>query len=257
MQYKTILKLLYENKEPYDELLDSSEWKNKRTKILRRDGFCCSNCGKTSNLQVHHKYYLWNMEPWQCEDEALITLCGECHNDLHKKTSISWKIYINGTLEDFNFTPCNRCGGYGYINAYKHVEGGICFRCRGDKYEEVVRQWNESKTGNNSFIDFKDVENIESYIEELISNEPVKYSEIIAEGTLEEVLEMFGAEDCSNWEECNFNNKRKITYIDGKDGNKYYVLSDKDSVVEVNSKPDLKSKVVQIKDGRLYVVPEQ
>lgn len=29
-------------------------------------------------------------------------------------------------------TPCPRCGGSGYIPRFKHVEGGICFRCKGE-----------------------------------------------------------------------------------------------------------------------------
>lgn len=27
--------------------------------------------------------------------------------------------------------PCTRCGGTGIIAVYLHVEGGVCFRCRG------------------------------------------------------------------------------------------------------------------------------
>ena len=26
---------------------------------------------------------------------------------------------------------CGRCGGKGYINAYNHIQGGVCFRCDG------------------------------------------------------------------------------------------------------------------------------
>ena len=28
---------------------------------------------------------------------------------------------------------CNRCGGRGELPQYRHVEGGICFKCRGNK----------------------------------------------------------------------------------------------------------------------------
>jgi hypothetical protein len=27
--------------------------------------------------------------------------------------------------------PCSRCGGSGWIRRYTHVQGGVCFRCRG------------------------------------------------------------------------------------------------------------------------------
>lgn len=36
------------------------------------------------------------------------------------------------------FIKCPRCGGEGYIRRYKHIEGGICFRCWGAKYEEGI-----------------------------------------------------------------------------------------------------------------------
>lgn len=28
---------------------------------------------------------------------------------------------------------CPRCGGTGYLPQYRHVENGICFKCRGAK----------------------------------------------------------------------------------------------------------------------------
>lgn len=30
---------------------------------------------------------------------------------------------------------CRRCGGQGRIEHYRHVEGGVCFRCRGTGIE--------------------------------------------------------------------------------------------------------------------------
>ncbi len=32
---------------------------------------------------------------------------------------------------------CDRCNGSGRIPRYNHVEGGICFKCRGNK--EIIR----------------------------------------------------------------------------------------------------------------------
>ena len=37
-----------------------------------------------------------------------------------------------------NFTPCVRCNGMGYFPEYKKIENGICFRCRGARYEELI-----------------------------------------------------------------------------------------------------------------------
>jgi hypothetical protein len=34
--------------------------------------------------------------------------------------------------------PCSRCGGSGWINHYRHVEGGICFKCEGQPSRLLV-----------------------------------------------------------------------------------------------------------------------
>ena len=31
--------------------------------------------------------------------------------------------------------PCSRCGGNGELPRFRHVEGGVCFRCRGKKID--------------------------------------------------------------------------------------------------------------------------
>ena len=36
--------------------------------------------------------------------------------------------------------PCSRCGGAGRIDGYRHVEGGICFKCGGHGRGEVVSE---------------------------------------------------------------------------------------------------------------------
>ena len=71
---------IYEKKE---------RWKEKREKILKRDGYKCRWCGSIDDLQVHHKYY--NKYPdgsrvraWDYPDDALIVLCRDCHKKYHK-----------------------------------------------------------------------------------------------------------------------------------------------------------------------------
>ncbi len=39
----------------------------------------------------------------------------------------------NLELAPKNFN-CDRCSGSGFIPKFNHVKGGICFKCRGEKY---------------------------------------------------------------------------------------------------------------------------
>ena len=52
---------------------------------MDRDSFLCHLCfEKDKTLNVHHRYYEKNKNPWDYDDEALITLCEECHGRVHK-----------------------------------------------------------------------------------------------------------------------------------------------------------------------------
>lgn len=90
--------LLHTERKPltYEELLQTKEWKAKRESILQRDKHKCVFCGSTQDLQVHHKYYSKYpngkmVKPWNYPDNALITLCKDCHNKIHRKHKI--KVY--------------------------------------------------------------------------------------------------------------------------------------------------------------------
>lgn len=88
----------------YDDLLHTPEWESKRNTILNRDGHKCAYCSKTHNLQVHHKYYSKypngrKVEPWNYPDEALITLCDDCHKRVHSKKKI--KVYYRRYSDNY------------------------------------------------------------------------------------------------------------------------------------------------------------
>lgn len=73
----------------YDKLLNTTEWKAKRLKILLRDGYRCRYCNSTNNLDIHHLYYNKYpngklVKPWDYPDSALITLCRTCHKMWHE-----------------------------------------------------------------------------------------------------------------------------------------------------------------------------
>jgi 5-methylcytosine-specific restriction endonuclease McrA len=86
-------------------------------------------------LHVHHKYYQENKKPWEYPENATITVCKHCHQFLHETEKIPF-LDKNGRPISL-LTPCIRCNGTGEIYEYKHIESGICFRCRGAKYDEL------------------------------------------------------------------------------------------------------------------------
>lgn len=65
----------------YREYLNSEKWKMKRTDVLIRDNHLCQECNNKPAIDVHHKTYenLYN-EPL----EDLISLCRECHTEIHR-----------------------------------------------------------------------------------------------------------------------------------------------------------------------------
>lgn len=63
----------------YNEKLRDPRWQKKRLDIFNRDGFQCQLCQtKTKPLHVHHMYYV-HADPWDYPEEALVTLCVDCH----------------------------------------------------------------------------------------------------------------------------------------------------------------------------------
>lgn len=47
---------------------------------MQRDEFICKSCfDSDSTLNVHHRYYEKNKEPWEYDDDVLVTLCESCH----------------------------------------------------------------------------------------------------------------------------------------------------------------------------------
>ena len=89
-------------------------------------------------LNVHHKHYIIQHKAWEYNDEDLVTLCNTCHTKIHQ--TIGVKVYSdeNGYMRQIHLTPCSRCAGTGYFPEYKHVENGVCFKCRGARFEELI-----------------------------------------------------------------------------------------------------------------------
>lgn len=65
----------------YDNYLKSPQWQTLRTERLKKDGFKCQHCGTGKNLRVHHVHYPGELGTESLDD--LITLCDQCHREVH------------------------------------------------------------------------------------------------------------------------------------------------------------------------------
>src|SRR5689334_22665115 len=81
-------------KQTYSQKLLDPRWQKKRLEIFQRDDFTCQACGdKEHTLHVHHKFYEFGKEPWEYDNNILITLCAECHEmEEYYKADIQEKI---------------------------------------------------------------------------------------------------------------------------------------------------------------------
>jgi len=136
------------DKKTYAALLQDKRWLNKREDILRRDGYTCQLCGSQDEpLNIHHKYYAKDLFPWSYPDEALVTLCSQCHEYLHSGDSFEGiKVGDVFTYDHSDFT--NICIVYfvdglnGVINSIEY-DGGCSardFYGNGMFYEEFFKK---------------------------------------------------------------------------------------------------------------------
>lgn len=105
--------------------------------IKRKEDWESIEWSYIKGLNIHHKCYRVGLLPWEYKDDELITYCFECHEGVHKNERIP--VYEeNSKIIKTYFTNCIRCNGVGWLPYYNHVENGICFRCKGAKYEELI-----------------------------------------------------------------------------------------------------------------------
>lgn len=66
--------------------LSQEEYERLRHEVLKRDGWKCQVCGGSINLHVHH--LLFRGRQGSDADSNLVTLCAECHANLHRPGSL-------------------------------------------------------------------------------------------------------------------------------------------------------------------------
>jgi hypothetical protein len=70
----------------YIEKFKNPKWQKCRLKVMERDEYTCQCCGDANTtLNVHHKHYEFNKDPWDYPLTNLITLCEECHKVITDK----------------------------------------------------------------------------------------------------------------------------------------------------------------------------
>ncbi len=78
------------DKQTYQELLKDPRWIKRRNEILTRDKNTCQSCGAQDKyLHVHHLNYWDGFLPWEYPDDMLVTLCKDCHWNMHKNKGVS------------------------------------------------------------------------------------------------------------------------------------------------------------------------
>ena len=87
----------------YSEKLKDPRWQKRRLEILSRDNFICQWCLDTeTTLHVHHLFYE-GKNPWDTDDDLLITICEQCHNLYHKLNKLEaylWECIRNRDKAD-------------------------------------------------------------------------------------------------------------------------------------------------------------
>jgi 5-methylcytosine-specific restriction endonuclease McrA len=85
--YESINRIKENNKEKYKELekeyTDKKRFGGNKKHVLERDGYKCTECGKTSGLIIHHIDHSGKSENPNNEIDNLITLCKSCHGRHH------------------------------------------------------------------------------------------------------------------------------------------------------------------------------
>jgi 5-methylcytosine-specific restriction endonuclease McrA len=66
--------------------LSEDSYRKLRAEVLQRDGWRCQTCGSSDDLQVHHIRSRGRLG--DDTDENLITLCADCHSDIHRNWAV-------------------------------------------------------------------------------------------------------------------------------------------------------------------------
>ena len=151
------------NKKTYYALLDTPMWNDFRTRIIRERNNTCELCGKTLDygLQVHHRCYYTGRKPWEYIPDEVMCLCVDCHQSLHldlarhgdripvqqdeKETGLTWSASL-----------CRHCNGFGIMEEFPYILGGLCIYCfgAGERYIHRFSDFEIKKYAEKIYLDW-------------------------------------------------------------------------------------------------------
>jgi hypothetical protein len=103
----------------YSIKLKDPRWQKKRLEIFTRDGWTCRRCHSTvKTLTIHHRYYNYGIEPWEYPDDALITLCQDCHDELSSseiRCGLGLPLFCLYVKENLTDDDLGQYKGHGFV----------------------------------------------------------------------------------------------------------------------------------------------
>ena len=72
--------------------LEATNYRELQRQVLQRDGWRCQTCGSMQHLQVHHLQF--RSQAGGDVEQNLITLCTECHEQVHRKAAGCCKAWL-------------------------------------------------------------------------------------------------------------------------------------------------------------------
>jgi CRISPR/Cas system-associated protein Cas10 (large subunit of type III CRISPR-Cas system) len=123
-------------KKSYVEKLKDPRWQKKRLGIMQRDDFKCQLCGDSSStLHIHHKSYEKGKEPWDYDNNNLITYCEVCHKlveyikKLDTDTTALKVMKFKGTEYDTLDVITKSQDGSLFVMIYQYDQDGFSLKC--------------------------------------------------------------------------------------------------------------------------------
>lgn len=126
----------------YYNKLRSPHWQKKRLEIMHRDEFACISCGnKERTLNVHHKTYRKNADPWDYANENFITCCEFCHAAIHNHID-QIKMNLKNEFQAMVFACLSQVQDFDYLekmNVMRLISNGSFENCDDGCYEDRLK----------------------------------------------------------------------------------------------------------------------